>query len=241
MHRFWQWWAGTWFYPEQLEKSSIRRAVATAATGVHGTLLDVGCGAKPYRNLFSVNNYLGLEYLPSSPQYRLNTPPDIWADCQCLPIRSGSIDAILCTQVLEHLSNPIAFFLEAFRVLRPGGKLILTTNQEWGIHKAPYDYYRFTRFGLEHLAQEASFHIISLDARGGFWVMMGQRLAAYLFNRWVGRFRKDHKVIFILSFTFFSPIIAFVQLAAKVLDRIDRIEENTTGYALVARKPLESW
>lgn len=187
-----------------------------------------------------MENYIGLEYPPSCPQESLNIAPDVWADCQCLPIRSGIIDAILSTQVLEHLSNPAEFFREAFRVLKPGGYLILTTNQEWGIHKAPYDFYRFTRFGLEYLSRTVGFQIKSLNARGGFWVMMGQRMAAYLFNRWVARFRRDNKGIFILSFLILSPFIALVQLCALALDRIDLIEENTIGYALVAQKPLEA-
>jgi SAM-dependent methyltransferase len=213
--------------------------VATAAPNVRGTLLDVGCGAKPYRNFFpSLEKYIGLEYPPSSGETQYH--PDIWSDGQCLPIRSEIADAILATQVLEHLSNPNAFFHEGFRVLRPGGVLILTTNQEWGIHKAPFDFYRYTSFGLQYLARTAGFQIVSLDARGGFWVMMGQRMAAYLFDRWIARFRKDYKGIFLLSFAFLSPFIAFVQLAALVMDRIDPIEENTIGYALIAQKPLEA-
>lgn len=237
---FWGWWAGSWFYPEQLEKLSIRRSVAALAPKITGTLLDVGCGEKPYKSLFpAVENYIGLEYPPARLQEWTNATADVWAEAQSLPIQAGKADAILSTQVLEHLPDPVAFFHESFRVLRPGGILILTTNQEWGIHKAPYDFYRYTRYGLEYLARNAGLRIVALEARGGFWVMMGQRIAAYLFDRWVARFRKNHKIVFLLSFICLCPVVALAQLAALAIDGIDHIEENTIGYFMEAQKPTE--
>jgi len=75
----------------------------------------------------------------------------IQADVHRLPFREGLFDLVLCTEVLEHLHTPELALKELWRVLRPGGKLLLTTPFAYAIHYAPTDYWRYTRHGLERL------------------------------------------------------------------------------------------
>ncbi|HJU56720.1 MAG TPA: methyltransferase domain-containing protein [Pyrinomonadaceae bacterium] len=84
----------------------------------------------------------------------LNAHIDIQADAYHLPFRDEAFDVVLCTEVLEHMHTPALALLELRRVLRPGGKLLLTTPFAFPIHYAPTDYYRFTRFGLTHLLDD---------------------------------------------------------------------------------------
>ncbi len=77
--------------------------------------------------------------------------PDIVGDAHHLPIESEAFGTILCTEVLEHLHTPEQAVSEMYRVLRPGGKLILTTRFMYPLHDIPHDYYRYTKYGLEHL------------------------------------------------------------------------------------------
>jgi SAM-dependent methyltransferase len=76
---------------------------------------------------------------------------DVQADAYHLPFRDAAFDVVLCAEVLEHTHSPALALEEFRRVLRPGGKLLLTTPFAFPIHYGPNDYYRFTRFGLAHL------------------------------------------------------------------------------------------
>lgn len=72
-------------------------------------------------------------------------------DAQRLGFREGAFDVVLCTEVLEHIPEPQRAIDEMFRVLAPGGTLLLTTRFLFPIHDAPHDYFRFTKYGLQHL------------------------------------------------------------------------------------------
>jgi SAM-dependent methyltransferase len=76
---------------------------------------------------------------------------DVQADAYHLPFRDEAFDVVLCAEVLEHMHSPALALREFRRVLRSGGKLLLTTPFAFPIHYGPADYYRFTRFGLAHL------------------------------------------------------------------------------------------
>jgi SAM-dependent methyltransferase len=82
--------------------------------------------------------------------------PDVVADAHALPFPDASFELVLCTEVLEHLVNPPQAIAEMYRVLTPGGTLILTTRFVYPLHDAPHDYFRFTRFGLEKLLEHWS-------------------------------------------------------------------------------------
>lgn len=73
------------------------------------------------------------------------------ADAYRLPFGDEAFDVVLCAEVLEHMHSPALALAEVRRVLKGGGKLLLTTPFAYPIHYAPTDYYRFTRFGLLHL------------------------------------------------------------------------------------------
>ncbi|MBC8039389.1 MAG: class I SAM-dependent methyltransferase [Opitutaceae bacterium] len=114
-------------------------------------LLDYGAGNSPYRSLFARANYRradcieypGLDYFTD--------------EAGRVPERSESFDLILSTQVAEHLSDPVCYLAEAFRLLRPGGRLILTTHGVWEDHGAPYDFQRWTAAGLARDLAKAGF------------------------------------------------------------------------------------
>lgn len=72
-------------------------------------------------------------------------------DAHALPFVDGAFECVLCTEVLEHLPEPQRAIDEMYRVLAPGGRLLLTTRFLFPIHDAPHDYFRFTKYGLRHL------------------------------------------------------------------------------------------
>lgn len=121
-----------------------------------GTLVDYGCGDKPYRALFAplVREYIGAD-LAGNPQ------ADLLLDARgCLPVASASADIVLSSQVLEHVPDPTLYLAECFRVLKPTGRLILSTHGMWRFHPDPTDYWRWTSAGLHKIARESGFHIL---------------------------------------------------------------------------------
>ena len=119
--------------------------------------------------------------MPNAGMWILNAPPTGF-------LARAKLDSILCTEVLEHVPDPLAVWREFYRVLRVGGKVLLTTPMYWPGHEEPYDFYRYPEFGLRRLAQETGFEVAQLVPRGGAWAFFGQVILHvmphYLRFRW---------------------------------------------------------
>jgi SAM-dependent methyltransferase len=144
------------------------------------SLLDVGCGTKPYRNLFDVTKYVGLDV--DSELTRSRGIADVLYDGKRFPFNDASFDAVLCNQVLEHVFNPDEFVSELARVMVPGGRLILTVPFVWDEHEQPWDYARYTSFGLRHLLEGHGLRITRHDKLLNDISVIAQLLNAYLFK-----------------------------------------------------------
>ena len=112
----------------------------------HFDVLDVGCGVKPYYPFFApyVTSYVGLDVGD-------NPMADLYGFAEEIPSEDESFDLVLCTQVLEHCSDPARAVAELRRVLRPGGRALLSTHGVMVYHPAPSDLWRWTHEGLERL------------------------------------------------------------------------------------------
>lgn len=169
------------FYPDPwyIAHSTLFRAIAAASPQAHGRLLDIGCGRKPYRDLFpQVEEYVGVD-LPST-GYGTGSV-DVLGDGQRLPFRDASFDTVFCSEVLEHVPEPGRLVLEVARILKPGGTLILTTPQTWGLHEAPHDYFRYTEYGLRYLVERAGLAMVLIQPTCGVWATTGQRTAEAIY------------------------------------------------------------
>jgi len=236
-------WQESWFDPERLERVLLDRALADCRRFAGGVLLDVGCGQRRHERLFLpiVERYIGLDYPPVSKAVWAAAGGargvDIGGDGQRLPIASSAVDTVLCTQVLEHVREPAQLMGELARVLKPGGYAIITAPQEWGVHQEPFDFYRYTRYGLSYLAEKAGLQVVYLRARGGFWAMLAQRWSAYLYDAVCRPLRRrGQRLAFLLSALLVLPLVALTQLAGLGLDRLHYVDRNTLGYVLAARK-----
>jgi len=133
--------------------SDVRLFLSTYEGGSYDTVLDYGCGGSPYRELFKAVRYLRADYVDCG-----NLDCIIGADAK-LAIPDLSCDMVLSTQVLEHVALPQSYLKEAWRVLKPGGKLILTTHGIWEEHGCPYDFRRWTADGLRQELETAGFQV----------------------------------------------------------------------------------
>lgn len=139
-----------------------------AAHGSTGRTLDLGAQNGPYAAHFP--RRVAVDLQPS-------THIHARADAHALPFTEASFEVVLCTEVLEHLPEPQRAIDEMFRVLIPGGRLLLTTRFLFPIHDAPHDYFRFTKYGLRYLLRRfEDVHIEEeTDAVGALAVLI-QRL-----------------------------------------------------------------
>jgi SAM-dependent methyltransferase len=152
------------------------------ASGCTGTVLDVGCGTSPYRELFAQSNYIGIEVVLASNNGSSKRGADALYDGRSLPFADASIDNILCNQVLEHVFEPAAFLSELHRVLRPGGRLMMTVPFVWDEHEQPYDFARYSSFGLAHLTQRCGFQIVQARRTLADASLFAQLWLAYCFK-----------------------------------------------------------
>jgi SAM-dependent methyltransferase len=134
---------------------------------VRGTLLDVGCGAQPYRTLVPADvRYIGIDTADAKDRFGYDMPDTEHFTGDRWPIDDFAADAVLCTETLEHVLDPENFLAEAKRALRPGGRLILTVPFAARWHYVPFDYWRFTPSGLKHLLSESGFTEVKVYRRG---------------------------------------------------------------------------
>jgi len=147
--------AGLLVNPFYFARRGLREGLGEFLPALAGEVLDVGCGRKPYRHLTSATRYVGVDI--DTPATRALAAADHYYDGRTLPFPDASFDAVLCSQVLEHVFTPAEFLREINRVLRPGGVLLLATPFVWDEHEQPQDFGRYSSFGLPDLVRQAGF------------------------------------------------------------------------------------
>ncbi len=149
----------------------------------HGVMLDYGCGGQPYKNFFmpKLVRYIGADVAAAQ---GIELDVEIMPG-QPLPLADASIDTLLSTQTLEHVEDVYFYIGECSRLIRSGGILILTAPMQWRHHEVPYDYWRFTRYGLIALLEQRGFVIKSMSPCGGVYALLGQIFLSHLHERGV--------------------------------------------------------
>src|SRR4051812_33310797 len=132
------------------ERETILAFVRAAAESLPpgARVLDLGAGDAPYRELFAHADYKTHDWAASVHEGARDA--DYVGSADALPIDDASMDAVVCTQVLEHVPAPLAVLTEINRILRPGGSVFLTAPLTWELHELPHDYFRYTGPGLEN-------------------------------------------------------------------------------------------
>jgi SAM-dependent methyltransferase len=156
---------GPWTFVLYMHRKKILNSLSKAIPYLKGDLLDIGCGNKPYQSIIQSEKYIGVD-VSLSPHEQDNF--DIIFDGLNLPFSDNFIDSILCTEVLEHATNPEKLMNEIYRVLKLNGHAFITVPMFIEHHEIPYDYRRLTYYGMNKLAKDVGFEVIFIDNRGSF-------------------------------------------------------------------------
>lgn len=200
--------------PEGLE-----RLAADVRLPPGGTVLDYGCADMPYRHFFAADaDYRGAD-LPGNPEATVEIATD-----GTVPLPDASVDVVLSTQVLEHVTDPAVYLAECARVLRPGGRMLLSTHGLMVYHPDPVDYWRWTCAGLRRQVEEAGFDVVRFEGIMGL-TATGLQLIQ---DAWYWRLGP-------LRHAFALVIQSLIKLAER-LERPAGRELNALVFALVAEK-----
>lgn len=198
-------------------EDAVREFAASLPSG--GRVLDAGAGEGQYAHHFLGRRYVGVDLGIGDSTWSYSGLNAI-ADLIFLPFAEKTFDAALNVVTLEHVTDPFAVMDEIYRCLQPGGRLLLITPMDWEEHQEPHDYFRYTSYGLKHLAARAGFVDVEVRAVGGIFRLLSRRLLS-----------AGQMVPLLLPF--FAPIA----LVLPMLDTLDRKRNFTLGHICYARRP----
>lgn len=197
-----------------------------------GRLMDLGCGERPYRLIYDefCEDSIGVDVETCIHDQKL---VDIFASADDMPFENASFDTILCTNVLEHVANMEKAFSEISRVIKSGGYLIMSVPFLYPAHEIPHDFYRFTRYGIEHQLEKNGFVVEHMLPWGGIGI-----LSCVYFHFFFGKIIKNKCInniscliqkgtYFIIKKCCFKRLLAGKGKASKII---------TLGNFVVARK-----
>jgi SAM-dependent methyltransferase len=195
-----------------------------------GSLLDIGCGNKPYESWMNgkVTEYVGCDIVQSS-----SNRVDYLCPANNIPLENERFDTIFSSQTIEHLEDYQGMVNEAFRLLKSEGYFILSGPFYWHLHEEPYDFYRFTKHGFKYVLEESGFEVCEIRPNGGAWATLG-----LVINHTFG-FSNPHanKIAKGIKYLFRKlRIYILVNRIFSYLDSKDFNPINTINYVVVAKK-----
>lgn len=202
-------------------------------------ILDAGAGESVYKRLFSHCTYKAIDLAVGESRWNYSNL-DYIGPLHEMPIDNNIFDAILCTQVLEHLEWPRESVKEMHRVLKNGGKLYMTVPMAQNEHQTPYDFFRYTSYGIKSICHHAGFKDVKITPFGGLWVRWAYELSRGLsIFPSTGIRNKKPRVLGIILF----PVKAFVWVLMRILqviflwlDNFDKEKNDPFGWACEATK-----
>lgn len=214
--------------------ADLRAFVTSAAEEVPpgALMLDAGAGEGQYRLLFAHTRRVAADFAKGDATWDYSGL-DVICDLHRIPFRDAAFDAALCTQVLEHLPEPWTALEELARCMKPDAVLILSVPLTGEEHQRPYDFYRYTSFGIRHLLERAGFSVDRMQRLGGQF-----RIAALIVPRlnemaWSRPLRIALFPLYALSKLMLGAV---APLILYHLDRRDAAKDMALNLGVVARR-----
>ncbi|MEJ2346556.1 MAG: class I SAM-dependent methyltransferase [Gammaproteobacteria bacterium] len=215
---------------------AIRRFVEEIArdTPEGALVVDAGAGNCRYKPYFARQRYLAADFCKVSDKNYKRM--DVVTDLAAFALKADSVDTVVSIEVLEHVPEPLQVLKEFHRVLKPGAPLYLTCPLNWGVHEAPFDFYRYTPYGLTRLFEQAGFEVRYIRPKGGyFWLL------AKFFTRLPDQIprpeRGVRRVLYKISYRILREVFFYwIPYVLFHMDGLDRRKDFTLGYLCCATK-----
>lgn len=198
------------YLPRKTQRDFIERHVLGKRFGI---VADVGAGKAPYKKNIQCEKYIAIDK-----EDKGIGGIEIENIYEGIFLPDSTADLVICTEVLEHVPVPQFLVDEMYRILKPGGTILLTTPMVWPLHEVPYDFFRYTRFGIRHLLQSSGFVDITINASNGFWYTM-LSLSLYYNKRW-----------------YFYPVNFLVNALGFIVRKFEHNDIFPLGQQVVAQK-----
>lgn len=223
---------GRWYVTRFVKNVAISLAENTL-------ILDAGAGESVYKKFFSHCTYKAIDLAVGESRWNYSNL-DYIGPLHKMPIEDNQFDAVLCTQVLEHLEWPRESVKEMYRVLKPGGKIYMTVPMSQNEHQVPYDFFRYTSYGIKSIFMHAGFQNVVVNPLGGMWVRWAYELPRCLtiFPTTGLRSKKPKLLgIALLPLRYFVLcLIRFLQIGFLLIDKLDKARDDPFGWSCEAKK-----
>lgn len=199
-------------YPAYLTRNRLLLKLRALAPQLKGRLLDFGCGSKPYKSLFSVDDYIGLDFEnPGHPH--LNEQIDVFYNGKNIPFQDGHFDSVFSSEVFEHIFNLEDILKELNRVLKNGGHLLITCPFSICEHEVPNDFARYSSYAIKYLLEKNGFEVVEQHKTGNSIETIAQLHISYinqhlmLYIRKIPILRSVFRLLCFTSINMFSIVL----------------------------------
>jgi SAM-dependent methyltransferase len=194
-------------------------AISKLSDRIVGRVLDFGCGSKPYQSIFkAATAYTGVD-IEVSGHSHIDSKVDFYYDGKRLPFLDGEFDSVVSFEVVEHVFNLDEILREIHRVLKPGGVFLMSAPFAWEEHEKPYDFARYTSFGLSHVLQSQGFEVLDKIKTTSHFLAACQMLQAYLSHQLAPRGVYARRLfIFLVIFPINLLVLALDRILPKSYD-----------------------
>jgi SAM-dependent methyltransferase len=207
---------GLFINPFYFARKGLYQSVSVLILNLKGKLLDVGCGTKPYEGMCNVDKYIGLEI--DDEVNRNHSFADVFYDGSTIPFKDKEFDSILSNQVFEHVFNPHVFLREINRVTKMDGLFLITVPFVWDEHEQPYDYARYSSFGLRHVLAENGFDIMEHRKSNNGVEVIFQLINDYIYKVTI---TKNNIINLLITLFLMAPVNVTGLILSKILPRND--------------------
>lgn len=204
---------GIFTNPFFFARRGLVKSIKQVSGQINGRMLDVGCGSKPYKELFSFTEYIGID-IENPGHDHSREDVDIFYDGKVIPFVTGSFDGVITNQVFEHVFTPAQFLGELNRVLKTNGALLLTVPFVWDEHEQPNDFARYSSFGLRYLLEQNGFEVISITKSVKDFRVIFQLAILFIYKKIA---TKNFWANAVLTFLLIAPLNLIGIVVSKIL------------------------
>ena len=197
--------------PSYLLRKRLLQKLIKVIPELSGSLMDFGCGSKPYKPLFNVTEYIGVDFQGQGHSHE-NELIDVFYDGNTLPFENNRFDAIFSSEVFEHVFNLEHMLKELNRVLKPGGRMLITCPFAICEHETPNDFARYTSFGLTDLLKRNGFTVLQFNKVGTAIETISQIYISYFYTAILRRFLGRIPVIRTLAKVVIVPLLNIISI-----------------------------